>query len=175
VYVTSFEPGMVARLARVRPSAAGGAPGAGSTPGSTPGSSPGAGGHVVTAAELRASLLAQLTPHGKSAKIAAVRRRKGYRYAFRALTAGALVINWYFLPPGAHVSRKGKPKPKPVLFATGHTSFQAPGTKSITVALSANGLKMLRHRGSIALSAKGTFSPPGAKPVVAVKAFKLKS
>lgn len=171
VYVTSFEPGMVARLSRVRPAAGGGTPGTG---GSTPGPSPGAGGHVFTAAELRASLLAQLTPSGKNAKIAAVRKRKGYRYSFRALTAGALVINWYFLPPGAHVSRKGKPKPKPVLFATGHTSFQAPGTKSITVTLSANGLKMLRHRGSIALSAKGTFSPPGAKPVVAVKAFKLK-
>ena len=175
VYVTSFEPGMVARLARVRPTTGGGAPGAGggSTPGSTPGSFTGAGGHVITAAELKASLLAQLTPKGRTAKVATVRRKKVYRYAFKALTGGTLVINWYFLPPGAHVAGKGKPKP--VLFATGHTSFPASGTKTITVMLSANGLKMLRHRNSIALTAKGTFSPPGAKPVVAVKAFKLNS
>ena len=174
VYVTSTEPGMVTRLARVRSVAVGGGgPGAGG--GSTPGSSPGAAGRLVTAAELKASLLSQLTPKGSTAKVATVRRKKAYRYAFKALTGGTLVINWYFLPPGAHVSRSGKRKPKPVLFATGHTSFPASGTKTITVTLSANGVKMLKHRSTIALSAKGTFSPPGAKPIVAVKAFKLKS
>lgn len=169
VYVTSGEPGMVARLARVRPASAGGG---GTGPGS---GSPGAGGHAITAAEIEAGLLAQLTPKGKTAKVAAVRRKRNYRYSFNALTAGALVINWYFLPPGAHVSSKGKQKPKPVLFASGHATFGVSGSKPITIALSAKGLRMLKHRAGIALSAKGTFTVPGSTPVVAVKAFKLKS
>jgi|GEM_PF-4222282 len=130
-----------------------------------------------TSAELKASLLAQLTPSGKAAKLASVKKNKGYSFAFKSLTAGAVTIGWYFLPPGGHVARKGKstPKPKPVLFATGQASFTAAATKAITIKLTGKALALLKHKSSLKLTAKGSIKQPGAAAITAIKTFTLKS
>lgn len=138
-----------------------------------PASKPNPGSTAPTAAQLRASLLSQLTPKGKAAKIAALRKSKSYSYSFKSLSAGKLTINWYFLPRGAHLARKAKPKP--ILFASGSLNFKAPETKKITVRLSAKGQKLLKHRSSLKLTAKGSFTPPGKAAVTAKKPLTLKS
>jgi alpha-tubulin suppressor-like RCC1 family protein len=128
---------------------------------------------IPTVAQIKAGLLAQLGIKGKSAKIAALLKSKSYSYSFKALSAGTLVINWYFLPPGAHLAKKAKPKP--VLFAAGKLSFKAPGTKKITIKLTGKGQKLLKHRNSIKLTAKGSFTPTGKAAVTAKKGLTLKS
>src|ERR1700760_1262729 len=132
--------------------------------------------HVFTAAELKASLLAQLVPNGKNAKLSKVKKSKGYAQSFKALVAGSLQLNWFFLPPGAHVSGAGKhkPKPKPVLFASGQAVFPSAVAKTVSIKLTTKALKLLGHRGTIKLTAKGTFTPKGATAVSATKTFQLK-
>jgi alpha-tubulin suppressor-like RCC1 family protein len=127
---------------------------------------------AATRAQIKASLLAQLGVGGKLAKFAALKKHKSYSYSFKALSAGVLVVNWYYLPPGAHLSKKHKAKP--VLFASGRLSFSAPATKKLTIKLTGKGLKLLRHRKSIKLAARGSFTPPHQTPIVAVKSIKLK-
>lgn len=126
-----------------------------------------------TVAQIKAVLLSQLTPKGKAAKIAALLKKTSYTLPFRALTAGRALIDWYFLPKGAHVSKK-RPKPKPVLFAEGKRSFAAPGTLPITVKLTAKGKKLIKHASSLKLTAKGSFTPVGARTITATKSFSLK-
>jgi len=186
VYVSSGTPGMLAHFSRVRPSAppsppesGGGTTGGGTTSGgsgmnqtTTAGAT--AGPHRFSAAELKASLLAQLLPSGKAAKLAKVKRSKGYAQSFKALIAGSLTIDWFFLPKGAHVSAAGKHKPKPVLFAVGQVAFAGQLTKTLQVKLTAKALSLLKHRAAVALTAKGMFTPTGGTSVSATKAFQLK-
>jgi alpha-tubulin suppressor-like RCC1 family protein len=127
---------------------------------------------IPTVAQIKAGLLAQLAVKGKSAKIGALLKSKSYSLSFKALSAGTLVINWYFLPPGARLAKKAKPKP--VLFAAGKLSFKVPGTKKITIKLTGKGQKLLKHRNSIKLTAKGSFTPTGKAAVTARKGLTLK-
>jgi DNA-binding beta-propeller fold protein YncE len=129
-----------------------------------------------TAAQLKAGLLAQLAPSGKNAELSKVKKRKGYAQSFKALVAGSLQLNWFFLPPGAHVSSAGKhkPKPKPVLFASGQAVFPSAVAKTVSIKLTTNALRLLKHSGTIKLTAKGTFTPKGGTAVSATKTFQLK-
>jgi len=184
VYVSSEAPGMLAHFSRARPALPpGGAPGPGATTTTTTTTTTTmvvqaltTVAHIFTAAELKASLLAQLVPKGKAARLAKVKRMKGYALSFKALVAGSLTIDWFFLPKGAHVSaaRKHGAKPKPVLFAVGQAAFAGPSTKTLTIKFTAKALRMLKHRSAIQLTAKGTFTPRGGKTVTASKAFQLK-
>jgi alpha-tubulin suppressor-like RCC1 family protein len=123
----------------------------------------------LKATELKASLLAQLTPKGKAAKLASLAKQKSYSYSFTALSPGKLTITWYFLPKGAHISRKATPVP----FASGQLSFKAPGTKKITIKLTTKGKSLIKHKSSIKLTARGSFTPTGKKAITALKTFKL--
>ena len=131
--------------------------------------------HIFTAAELKAGLLAQLVPSGKNAKLSKIKKKKGYGQSFKALVPGSLQLNWFFLPPGAHVSAAGKrrSKPKPVLFASGQTVFPSAATRAVTIKLTAKALKLLGHRSRIKLTVRGTFTPKGGSAVSATKAFQL--
>jgi DNA-binding beta-propeller fold protein YncE len=129
-------------------------------------------GQVVSAAAIKASLLLQLAPKGKAAKIAQLAGKKRYAYSFKALTAGMVTINWYVVPTGAHLA--GKAKPKPVLFAGGHVAFTAAGTKTITIKLTGPGLAMLKHHHQLKLTAKGSFTRPSSAAITALKTFTLK-
>lgn len=123
-----------------------------------------------TTAQIKASLLVQLGIAGKAAKIAALSKRRSYSYSFRALTAGTLTIGWYFLPKGAHLSKR---TPRPVLFAGGGQSFSTAGTKSVTLTLTSRGRQLLRHHGHLGITAKGIFTPAVGPPITATKPIKL--
>lgn len=139
-------------------------PGAGAPPSPPPG---------PTSAQIRASLLAALAPKGNGARIAAFLKR-AFSVSFHALVAGSLSIDWYFVPPGAHLARSGKAKPKPVLIAAGAARFSKPGTYTVKIKLTARGKQMLKHAKHLGVTAKGVFKPAGSGAVSARKAFVLK-
>ncbi len=125
---------------------------------------------VNLVARARAALLAALGVHGKSAKLGQLLRH-GYTVKFTAPAAGKATIQWYFVPKGAHVSKKGKPKP--VLVASGSASFAKAGTQKLTIRLTAAGRARLAHAHHVKLTAKGTFKVAGGGTATAIKGLAL--
>ncbi|MFI4989853.1 MAG: RCC1 domain-containing protein [Solirubrobacterales bacterium] len=121
---------------------------------------------TLTEAQIRQSLRQQLGMKGRPARIASLRKRRRYAYAFTALTPGTLAIGWYYLPPGARLTRAA-----PVLFAAGRATFATAGTKTVQLALTSRGRRLLRHRRRIALTARGSFTPNDKPTVTATKGF----
>jgi hypothetical protein len=126
---------------------------------------------AITSTQLKALLLANLTPSPKTAKTASLLRSGGYSLTFKAPEAGTLTIAWYELPPGAKLAKKIKPKP--ILVATGQVKFSATGTKTLELKLTAAGKALLKRSKQLTLTAKGTFTPSGKAPVGATKPFTL--
>jgi subtilisin-like proprotein convertase family protein len=146
-----------------------GSSGGGPAVSSPSGSSPVMG---VTATQNAALLAGQLTPSGKTAKIAALLRRGECTVALRALEAGTAVIDWYDVPPGAQLARNRKAKP--ILIASGGRRFAAAGTAIIKIKLTAAGKSVLKHVTRIELTALSTFTPAGKAPITATGTFVLK-
>jgi DNA-binding beta-propeller fold protein YncE len=138
--------------------------------GSAPASSSEVGPIAPSTAQIKASLLRQITPYGKAGKIAALLNKHGYLLSFMALTAGRVVIDWYYLPKGA---RLASAKPKPVVVAVGKATFSHARTLKLTIKLTASGKRLLKHSRRLKLTAKGTFTPTGKQAVVATKKFML--
>jgi alpha-tubulin suppressor-like RCC1 family protein len=124
---------------------------------------------TLTEAELRASLRQQLGIKGTTARIASLRKRRSFTCGFTALTAGRLAIDWYYVPPGAHLARAA-----PTLVASGALSFARAGTRTITLKLTLAGRRLLRRRARITLVAEGAFTPSGGHAVTARLSFVLK-
>jgi len=118
----------------------------------------------------RTALLAALGVHGKAAKIGQLLKH-GYTVKFTAPAAGKATIQWFFLPKGAHVSKKGRPKP--VLIATGSQSFTKAGTKKLTIRLTGAGRARLAHARHLKLTAKGTFKLADGGKATATKGLSL--
>lgn len=123
-----------------------------------------------SSAHIMASLAGQITPHGKAAGIAALIKNQGYVLSFPALSAGKVVIDWFYLPSGAHLARG---KPKPVLIAEGKATFTRAGTLKVRITLTANGKRMLTHAKRLTLTVKGAFTPTAQPAVVSIKKFTL--
>jgi hypothetical protein len=126
----------------------------------------------VSAAQIAALMGSEITPSGKTAKIAVLVKRSGFALAFKALTAGTAVVGWYQLPSGATLAGKGKTSR--VLVATGRLTFPAPGSRTMKVRLTAAGMRLLRHVARLRLTARGTFTPTGKPPIVVTKSFALR-
>ncbi|HEX4109606.1 MAG TPA: hypothetical protein VHX88_15825 [Solirubrobacteraceae bacterium] len=120
------------------------------------------------AAQITASLVALLAPHGRAARIAAVLAH-GYRLSPSGLPAGTLVIDWYHLAKGAHLS-KAKSKPKPVLVARGSASV---ASGRLTIRLTRAGRARLKHARHVTLTARGAFTRAGHPTITATKRFTL--
>ena len=121
-------------------------------------------------AQITAILVHQITPRGQAVKIAALLKSHEYVLSFKALSAGRVVIDWYYLPTGAHLASA---KPKPVLLADGRATFFRAGTLKLKIKLTAKGKGLLRHAKRLKLTAKGTFTPTGKHAIVATKTFTL--
>jgi hypothetical protein len=124
-----------------------------------------------SAAQIKRSLSAELVPHGKAAKIAAILRAGGYTVSFKALCAGNAELKWYLVPPHAHLTT-GK-TPQPLLVATGKLTFPNARTSSLKVKLTPAGKQLLNHANSMKLTAKGSFTPTGKHAIVTTKTFTL--
>ncbi len=124
---------------------------------------------TVSAAQISASLGHGLKPTGKGAKIAALLKAGGFTFAFHALEAGSLVINWYATPSGGKLAKKSKP----VLLASGIAAFGAAGTAEIRIKLTSAGKHLLKRSKHLKLTAHGTFTPPGGQGISASRTFVL--
>lgn len=125
----------------------------------------------LPAATVAASVLKQLGPTGKSARIAAILSAGGYTYVFKALLPGTFVLDWYYTPVGAHAVAASKP----VLVGSGKLTFSTSGTMRLTVKLETAGRALLAgNRGrAMRLIASASFKPVGAVALTALKAFEL--
>lgn len=123
-------------------------------------------------AKIKSLLARQLLPSGKASSISALLRHGGVKMSFTLPRAGALVVQWYFLPRGAKLS--GKRKAKPVLVAAGRATLTAGKSARLQIKLSARGKQLLGHARRILLDAKGTFAAKGGAAVSAARAFTLK-
>jgi subtilase family serine protease len=125
----------------------------------------------ISSAQLKARLAAQLAPSGKAARIGSLLKLGSFSFAFTALEAGSLVIDWYELPPGASLVKNAKPKP--LLVASARVTFTAAARRTIKLALTRAGRTLLARVKQIRLSAEGTFTPRGNAPITATKSFLL--
>jgi len=136
---------------------------------------PGGGGtlsatsNLPSGSQILGALASSLVPTGKEARIAALRKHGGYKLTFLAPSAGQLVIGWYQVPKGAHISR-----PKPLLLASGKANASKSGRLTIVIKLTAKGRALLKHGGKLKLTAKGTFTPVGGRAVSATRTFTLR-
>jgi hypothetical protein len=126
-----------------------------------------------TAAQIKGGLLRELTPSGNAARIPALVKNHGYRLSFATLTAGKLLIAWYYLPRGARPASSAHAH-APVLVAIGKATSGQIGILVIKIKLTASGLWMLRHANRLKLTAQGTFTPSGSRAIVARKTFTVR-
>jgi hypothetical protein len=124
---------------------------------------------VATTAQLKALLASLLAPRGKSAKIGALLKHRGYAISFVSLIAGRLSIAWYLVPKGARLAGA-----KPVLVAVGKIATPASGASKLTVKLTSRGRRLLAPGKPLKLAAKGVLAASGRPSLVATSAFKLK-
>lgn len=123
-----------------------------------------------TIAQIKSSIAAVLAPAGAGAKLGALSKSKAYKVTLKAPTAGMAKIAWYFTPP----RKKGRPKPKPVLVASGQRSFASGETAAIGLKFTAKGLALLKGAKRLKLTAEGTFTAPGQSAVKTSRVFTLR-
>ncbi len=119
---------------------------------------------------IRSALGKALVPSGKSTRLRALLKADGLRLSFTSSDPGSLVISWYDVPKGAHLSSK----PKPILVATGTTTFATAGIKKLLIELTKAGRRLLTAAKKIKLTAKGTFTPNGKAALVVLRSFTLR-
>ncbi len=122
--------------------------------------------------QVAAILGQELVPTGGAAKIATVVKAGGFAVNFRALTPGAAAIDWYYVPSGAHLSKKVQGKR--LLVASGRTAFSSARSAAIKVKLTSAGMRLLKTVDSLRLTARGTFISSGNPTVNATKVFVLR-
>ena len=128
---------------------------------------------VVTASQIIAQLAPELAPGGKDAAINTVLKTGGAVLSLTALEPGAVTIDWYEVPAGAHLSSQSG-HAKPLLVASGSESFATAGTYSVNVRLTRAGRRLLAHAKVVSLTARCVFSPGSGSGVEAQRRFKLK-
>jgi hypothetical protein len=125
-----------------------------------------------SASQILAALSSVLAPHGKNATISALLKHGGFPFAFTAPGAGTMVINWYFVPKGAHLATAKKAKPVPI--ANGRVSFTKAGKGKISVRLTAKGKQLLRHAKTLKVTSRSMFTPTVGRAASKLKSFTLK-
>jgi hypothetical protein len=123
----------------------------------------------ISRAQLLILLSREITPSAGAGRIAKLVKNHGFSLSFKALEGGR-AVQWYQVPKGAKLAKVATP----TLVASGQTTFGSAGTKTIKISLTGAGKRLLKHPKGLKLTAKGTFTPTGAKPVSANKIFTLK-
>jgi hypothetical protein len=130
-------------------------------------------------AVLAAMIVKQLVPLGKTATITKLLKLGVYKFLFKAPAAGAAVLSWYYLPPGASLSKKSRHGAKPVLVAKGKKTFSSATSATIKLDLTLAGRRLLlgdllSGLNKIKLTAKCVFTPTGKKGITTLESFSLK-
>jgi len=118
-----------------------------------------------------ASLANALFPTATSTRINGLLKANGWAVSFTAPWAGELVINWYQVPHGAHLSKK----PHPTLVASGRADFTTgSATRKVTIRLTAKGQQLLNKAKGVTLTATGAFLSFSKPALTVKKTFTLK-
>lgn len=129
----------------------------------------------ATAAQIK-TLFAHVTapPPGKNALIGAVLKAGGYTFTIAPPGPGGLVVSWYRVPPGAHLSRAAS-KLKPILVATGRVGLTGGKGSKLKLSLTPAGRRILKQtKHALRLTAKATFTDQATKLTTAAsKSFTL--
>lgn len=126
---------------------------------------------TISSAQIAALLGKQLVPTGKATAILGLLKNGGLTMSFQALEAGTLTVQWYAVPSGAKLAKRNKAKP--VLIASGQTSFAEPGTSKVKVRLTADGKKLLKHAKTVKVEVKGVFRSSGGVAINSIVKFSL--
>jgi hypothetical protein len=113
---------------------------------------------------LKSALRGALT--AKAPKLGALLKHGGFTLAFSSSEPGTLVIQWWQVPPGAHLAKKGRAKP--VLVAQGEARFAGPGVGKVKVGLTRAGRRLLAHTSRLKLTNQARFTPTG-QPAISAK------
>ena len=128
-----------------------------------------------SAAAIKASLRRQITPGAMTAALTTLVRKHEALLPFTALTAGRLVISWYYVPSGARLaSTSHGPRPSRALVASGKVQFSSAGTRTIGVKLTTVGRRLLAHAKRLKLTAEARFTPTGRQAIAVRTTFTLK-
>jgi hypothetical protein len=121
---------------------------------------------------LRGAIGRALAPRGAHVKIGALLERGGLAETFAAPEPGVLVIEWWWVPPGAHLAKGGKHDP--VLIARGSAVFSGAGAGKIEVSLTGAGRRLLASAKELKLTASVQFTPTGHPLIAATGKMSLK-
>jgi len=99
----------------------------------------------------------------KAPKLGALLKHGGFTLAFSSSEPGTLVIQWWQVPTGAHLAKKGKLKL--VLVAQGEARFAGAGVGKVKIGLTRPGRRLLAHANRLKLTSQARFTPTG-QPVI---------
>jgi hypothetical protein len=119
---------------------------------------------TISSGRIRALLRSVLAAHGSRARIRALLRNGGYRFAFSAPVPGRLRIAWY------RESTHGMK----LLVARVALGFHNPLSARVKLVLTGRGRTLLKGRRAIKLTASGSFAPAGGVTVSATKSLRLR-
>jgi hypothetical protein len=128
---------------------------------------------VASIAQIEKLVVTAIVPRGMAASTGVLLGAGKYRVRLETPAAGRLVINWYYLPNGAHLPAAAR-APAPELVATGKVTFHHKGTRTVTIALTATGRRLLQAPKRLTVTARGAFTPAGGHPLVANRNFTLR-
>jgi hypothetical protein len=127
---------------------------------------------VDTLVALRGAIRRALAPSGAHPKIEALLKHGGLTETFVAPERGVLVIQWWWLAPGAHLAKKSKHDP--VLVAHGSAVFSVAGAAKVKVSLTGAGRRLLASAKELKLTASVQFTPTAHRRITATGTVILK-
>jgi hypothetical protein len=123
-------------------------------------------------AALRVSIHGALVASARATRIGALLRHGGLTLAFDSSEPGALVIQWWLVPAGAHLARHDRLKP--ILVAQGGTVFSNAGVGKVKVSLTRGGRRLLAHARKLKLTSRVRFRPTGDRVISATGTVALR-
>ncbi len=138
--------------------------------GSTQAKSGQVGPVAPSSGQVKAALVKALAAAGPAAKVGQLLKQGGLVASINAPSAGRLLIGWYLVPKGAHLTKAKQP----TLVATGRAALKQAGKAKVKIALTRKGRKLLKPAKRIKLTAKGSFTPTGAATTTTTRAITLK-
>jgi len=125
---------------------------------------------LPSSSQVKAALAKALAATGPAATLGRVLKRGGLAASINAPSAGQLLLSWYLVPKGAHLTKAEQP----TLVATVRATLNQAGKAKVKIALTRKGRKVLKPAQRIKLTAKGSFTPTGASTTTTTKAITLK-
>jgi hypothetical protein len=115
------------------------------------------------------ALCRALAVTGAAGRIGQLLHNGGYTTIFDAPRTGHLTIDWYLVPPGAHIAKA----PTPTLVAAASVTRRHTGRAQARIKLTSKGRRILAGAKHLALTAKGSFTPTHAGTTSVIRAIDL--